>query len=407
MRYILFAIELLELLAFIYLALATIYVVVFGLASLFPIPKKKKISDKQRKFAVLIPGYKEDNVIVGAAGDAVHQNYPKELFEVIVIADSFRPETLAKLRELPVRVVEVVFEISKKSKALNKCMSIIGDDYDIAMILDADNIMDSNVLARINDAFNRGFLAVQGHRMAKNHNTSIAVLDAISEEINNNLFRKGHRVIGLSSALIGSGMGIDYALFKKTMATVDSVGEDKEVEIKLLKEGYKIEYLEDAWIYDEKTSKKDIFINQRRRWLAAQIEFFKKYFFNGLWNLLRHGNIDYFDKVIQMLLPPRILLVGLLFIFSITRLIITYLQPKLYLPFVPASFWLLTFALTLFALLIALPLKFYNLKTLRALFSLPTGFVLMAKSLLRIKGASKRFIHTPHGHHGDECPKSK
>jgi hypothetical protein len=48
--------------------------------------------------------------------------------------------------------------------------------------------------------------AVQGHRTAKNTNNSWAILDAISEEINNNIFRKGHRVLGLSSAIIGSGM---------------------------------------------------------------------------------------------------------------------------------------------------------------------------------------------------------
>lgn len=400
-------IELLEIVAFIYLALATVYVVVFGIASLFPMRKKKNLNKKQRKFAVLIPGYKEDNVIVGVAADAVLQDYPKDLFEVIVIADSFRAETLEKLRALPIRVVEVVFEVSKKSKALNKCMATIGDGYDIALILDADNLMERDVLSKINDAFNKGFLAVQGHRMAKNLNTHIAILDAISEEINNKIFRKGHRVLGLSSALIGSGMGIEYALFKKTMATVDSVGEDKEVEMKLLKAGYKIEYVEDAFIFDEKTSKKDVFINQRRRWLAAQLEFFRKYFFDGLWNLIRHGNLDYFDKVIQMVQPPRILLAGLLFIFSFARLILTLFNPELYPSLIPLSSWLIAFVATIASLLIATPLKFYNGKTLCALFSLPTGFILMFKSLIRIKGASKRFIHTTHGHHHEHESKPK
>lgn len=403
----LIVIELIEILVFVYLALATIYVVLFGIASLFPIRKKKVTADKKRRFAVLIPGYKEDNVIVGVAADALLQDYPKDLYEVIVIADSFKPETLKKLRELPIRVVEVVFEISKKSKALNKCMSVIGDHYDVAMILDADNLMERDVLTKINDAFNRGFFAVQGHRMAKNLNTNIAVLDAISEEINNKIFRKGHRILGLSSALIGSGMGIEYSLFKKTMASVDSVGEDKEVEMILLRSGFKIEYVEDAYIFDEKTSKKDVFINQRRRWLAAQLEFFRKYFFDGFWCLIRYGNIDYFDKVIQMVQPPRILLAGTLFIVSLTRVLFHFLNPEFYPSIIPVEYWLTAFAATIFALLLATPLKFYNWKTVGALFSLPTGFVLMIKSLLRIKGASKRFIHTTHGHHheGESKPK--
>ncbi len=395
-----FIITVVEIIFFSYLAMATVYIASFSTASLFARKRRPFEAKRLRKFAVLIPGYKEDNVIVDVARDALEQDYPPELFEVIVIADSFKPETLEALKALPIRVVEVVFEISKKSKALNKCMEEIGDDYEIAMILDADNIMAHDVLSKINEAFDQGFLAVQGHRMAKNTNTYYAVLDAISEEINNNIFRKGHRVLGLSSALIGSGMGIDYALFKKTMATVDSVGEDKEVELKLLKQGYKIEYLHDARIFDEKTSKSDVFVNQRRRWIAAQFEYFKDYFFNGLFHLLRYGNVDYFDKVMQMVQPPRILLTGMLFIILFTSFLIEILSlytiQSLFL--FNYKVWLIMFLVAVVMLLIATPGKLYNMKLLKALLYIPHGFILMLTSLLRIKGASKKFIHTTHDH---------
>jgi cellulose synthase/poly-beta-1,6-N-acetylglucosamine synthase-like glycosyltransferase len=395
-----FIITVVEIIFFSYLAMATVYIASFSTASLFARKRRPLEAKRLRKFAVLIPGYKEDNVIVDVARDALEQDYPPELFEVIVIADSFKPETLEALKALPIRVVEVVFEISKKSKALNKCMEEIGDDYEIAMILDADNIMAHDVLSKINEAFDQGFLAVQGHRMAKNTNTYYAVLDAISEEINNNIFRKGHRVLGLSSALIGSGMGIDYALFKKTMATVDSVGEDKEVELKLLKQGYKIEYLHDARIFDEKTSKSDVFVNQRRRWIAAQFEYFKNYFFNGLFHLLRYGNVDYFDKVMQMVQPPRILLTGMLFIILFTSFLIEILSlytiQSLFL--FNYKVWLIMFLVAVVMLLIATPGKLYNMKLLKALLYIPHGFILMLTSLLRIKGASKKFIHTTHDH---------
>jgi len=395
-----FLLSTLEWIVLAYLLMATAYVVLFGIASVFPQRKNKASENKQRKFAVLIPGYKEDRVIVDVAKDALEQEYPQEKYEVIVIADSFKPETLEALKALPIRVVEVVFEVSKKSKALNKCMDIIGDDYDIAMILDADNIMAHNVLEIINDGFNRGYLAVQGHRMAKNTNTPYAVLDAISEEINNKIFRKGHRVLGFSSALIGSGMGIDYALFKKTMATVDSVGEDKEVELKLLKQGFKIEYAEDAFVYDEKTSKSDVFVNQRRRWIAAQLVYFKDYFFNGLKHLIRYGNVDYFDKVLQMIQPPRILLLGMLFILTAiayaTHLFGWDKVGALF--FTSYEIWLSMFLTTIIVLLIVTPRKFFNFKTLKAILFIPHGFFMMVKSLLKIKGASKKFIHTTHDH---------
>lgn len=409
MDYLTYFLSGIEILLFAYFAYAAMYIGVYGFASLFPRRKTPLKENKNRKFAVMIPGYKEDLVIVDVAKDALEQEYPKDLFEVIVIADSFKPATLEALRKLPITVVEVVFEVSKKSKALNKCMQIIGDNYDVAMILDADNLMAHDVLKKINDAFNRGFLAVQGHRMAKNTNTNFAVLDAISEEINNSIFREGHRVLGLSSALIGSGMAIDYQLYKETMASVDSVGEDKEVEMKLLMQGYTIEYVEDANVYDEKTSKSDVFVNQRRRWIAAQLMHFKDYFFIGFWHFISKGNFDFFDKVVQMIQPPRILLSGILFLFTVISGLFHFFGNDTVNSFFVLGFyfWLPLFVVTMITLMIAVPRKFYTQKTFRALLSLPHGFILMLLSLLKIRGAGSKFIHTTHSHTGEVKKHSK
>jgi cellulose synthase/poly-beta-1,6-N-acetylglucosamine synthase-like glycosyltransferase len=365
--------------------------------------------DKMRKFAVMIPGYKEDLVIVDVAIDALQQDYPKELFEVIVIADSFKPETLEALQKLPIRVEVVVFEVSKKSKALNKCMASIGDNYDVAMILDADNIMEHDVLPKINEAFNRGFYAVQGHRMAKNTNTNFAILDAISEEINNAIFRKGHRVLGLSSALIGSGMAIDYKIYKSFMSEIDSVGEDKELEMRLLRNDYQIEYVEDARIYDEKTSQSKVFVNQRRRWIAAQLLHFRDYFFPGFIHLLKTGNIDFFDKVLQMIQPPRILLSGILFILTLSSGLVYFFQLNFISQWFSLGFyfWLPLLLLTGIVLWISIPRKFFNKRTYKALLSLPAGFLLMFLSLLKIRGAGSRFIHTTHSHTEKVTKKAK
>lgn len=76
---------------------------------------------------------------------------------------------------------------------------------------------------------------VQTHRVAKNLNTNMAYLDAISEEINNSIFRLGHVNLGMSAALIGSGMAFEYSLFYKAMMSNTSVGGfDRVLEMKLL-----------------------------------------------------------------------------------------------------------------------------------------------------------------------------
>jgi hypothetical protein len=45
----------------------------------------------------------------------------------------------------------------------------------------------------------------KGIGFLKNTKGAFAMLDAMSEEINNNIYSKGHRAIGMSSRLTGSG----------------------------------------------------------------------------------------------------------------------------------------------------------------------------------------------------------
>lgn len=386
--------NIIQVLLLVLLGLATLYILVFAIAGIFYKEKKLVKADRYRKFAVLIPGYKEDEVIVEVAKSALLQEYPMGLFDVVVIADSFQPQTLNELRTLPVKLIEVSFDKSTKSKALNKAMATLNSPYDIAVILDADNIMAPDFLVKINAAFAQGAFAVQGHRTAKNQNTSFAVLDAASEEINNHIFRKGHRVLGLSSAIIGSGMAFHYEYFKKLMAGVKAVGGfDKEIELKMLKDKHRILYRNDAMIYDEKVQKADVFGNQRRRWLSAQIHYFKKDILPAIGHLITRGNLDYFDKAIQFVQPPRVLLIGALVLLGSAFGLANYLlqnNPQF------SIAWLIITVACVVALVISLPRSFYSAKTGRALISLPKGMLVMLLSLLRTKGANKTFIHTKH-----------
>jgi cellulose synthase/poly-beta-1,6-N-acetylglucosamine synthase-like glycosyltransferase len=385
-----------EYLIFGYFVMSGLYILIFSIAGNYYKKRRTPRQRNQNKIAVFIPAYKEDTVIVEVAKSALEQNYTSNQFDVVVIADSLKTKTISALKVLPIRVIEVSFQKSTKAKALNKAMESIHKNYDYALILDADNIMEADFLQKINDAFNSGYQIVQGHRKAKNLNTSFAVLDAASEEINNHIFRKGHRALGLSSGLIGSGMAFNYSMFKSMMASVSAIGGfDKELEFKFAKDKIKIEYLQDAVVLDEKIQKASDFSNQRRRWLSTQFVYLKKYFKTGFRELFLRGNIILFDKLWQMIIPPRILLLGitfimtsiyciLFFVFNITSYVAVYL-------------WALNLLITVAAFVFALPKSFYNTNTLKALFSMPLAFVKMALLLFKLKGANKKFIHTSHG----------
>lgn len=381
--------NILQYLFMIYLGIASVYFFIYAFASKFKRKELQPADERFNRFVVLIPGYKEDQVIVDVAKEATKQDYPEDKYDVVVIADSFQKETLDQLKELPVIVNEVVFEKSSKSRALNKTMADIpGGKYDAVMILDADNVMAADVLTRMNKAMNAGFKAIQGHRLAKNQDTYFSLLDAISEEINNCIFRKGHRVLGVSSALIGSGMAFKYDVYKSYMATIDSFGEDKELEFKLMADEIKIEYLEDALVYDEKVSMGKVFVKQRTRWLFNQLYYAFRYFWPGLGQLVKRGNFDYFDKMFQQFLPPRIMLIVLTTVLTIGSFF--------YNPTTLTTAWLALFVTMFLAFVLAVPKKFYSFKTLKALFYLPYGFILMLQSLSRLNEAKKGFGATTH-----------
>lgn len=376
-----------DLLLFIIFAIWVVYLLIFAVASLFPLSEHQG-DQAPRRIAVLIPAYKEDSVIVECALSALGSNYPRDMTQVVVIADRMMPQTLERLHAIGSVVLEVDFENSTKAKALNFAMSRLGDNFDIALILDADNTITPEVIGQINRGMTPDLHAIQAHRMAKNSSGRLALLDAASEEINNSIFRKGHVRLGLSAALIGSGMAFRYGEFKEVMASVAAVGGfDKELEHIYLERHLRIGYLPHATLLDEKVSRTSDFSNQRRRWMSAQVHYLSRYISHFVPAIAR-GNIDFADKIFQMMTPPRVLLLGSLVMISLIILIFSAAA---------AIKWIVLSGLLGVALAVSVPRRLYTLHMLRAVLYLPWAMVLMALNLLKLRGANRHFIHTSHG----------
>ncbi len=339
----------------------------------------------------MIPAYKEDGVIVETAKNVVSQSDFGADDEVVVIADQLKKETIQKLEDLQITVVEVFFDKSTKAKAINRAMKALSlwrKKYDAIVLLDADNHLVEGFISKTKTMFAAGNQIIQTHRIAKNIDTPMAILDAISEEINNSIFRLGHQKVGLSSALIGSGLVMNYDLFKEYLHKIDAVsGFDKQLELDIMADKRKIEYMSDAYILDEKVRNAQVFETQRTRWIAAQWNFAKQNIAKAFFQLFRYGNIDFFNKVFQFFLPPRLILLGLLFITLIFSLLT---QKYLFLSIgLNVLLWI--------SFLLATPtylLKIINFSTLK---EVPLAFFRMARALFKMNKAQQTFLHTPHG----------
>ncbi|PSL43741.1 cellulose synthase/poly-beta-1,6-N-acetylglucosamine synthase-like glycosyltransferase [Chitinophaga niastensis] len=385
----------LEIIVFAYLAFCVLYNLIFSVAGKLSFNKGKNYHTTKvfSRIAILIPAYKEDDIIISAVKSYEQLEYPEDLYDVVVIADSLQPATIKDLKvHRNVIVIPVSFEKSTKARSLNTAFAQLDDVYDIAVIADADNILEADFLLKVNHAYvTEGKHAMQAQRVAKNLDTPFAIMDAANEIIANHINRKGANALGLSASLIGSGIAFHYPLIKQALKETAAIGGfDKVLQQLLVYKGYTIHYLEDALIFDEKVENAAAFENQRKRWLSSQFVYLKKYFNKGCRALLK-GRVDYFYMAVgqNMLLPRMLLLAGLIFMTAIYLIFGGILWISVYM-------WLLLSLGYAISLLLPLPGKFYSKYFFKILLHLPGAIGIMLSLVFKLKGANKTFIHTKH-----------
>ena len=363
------------------------YAITYALGQLLIIKRGPTSDDiRQKKYLVIFPAYGEDKVILHTVKSFLLQHYPHDKYSVVVVSDHMLKETNTELSKLPITLLQPQFENSSKAKALQFAIDNIHDNFDNIVILDADNIVQPDFLEKLNEICNQGFSAIQCHRCAKNAENQIAQLDGISEEINNSLFRKGHNNIGLSSALIGSGMCFDYLWFKAHVHLLSTAGEDREIEKMLLIEHIYIKYVEDIDVFDEKVGNEDNFQLQRQRWMSAQLNCLLSMMKNLPTSIL-HLNVNYIDKTIQQMLIPRSMLLVGTFVWALLMSVFEMSW---------AYKWWGLFALTSLSLWIAIPRKMRNGGLAQLITHLPRLTWRMMSNIRHIDSENREFIHTSH-----------
>ena len=378
---------------FIYFAANTVYLFVIAVYGRLTKSRKFELQRDKSQIAVLIPCFKEDRIIVDTAARAMAHDYPVSRFTVTVIADKLKSESISELKQLPVEVLEV--NLSMKSRSLHAALESANVlDSDLVMILDADNVMAPGCLEKVNAAFHTGLLAVQCHRTAKNKNTPVALLDAMSEEININLFRRGPAAAGLSAAPIGSGMAFKTALIRDIFSTdriLENPGEDREIDMQLMRRNIRMEFLDDALVYDEKVSSALVFEKQRVRWLEAQVNHVRRFFDADMKKAQR--TFLFYNKFFQNLLLPRVLTLVVFSILILTLLVQVFFHLPLLQP--APVIWIGMMVLYFLTLFISIPKSFYSMATIRALSRVPLLMFSMIRAVTQMKKKRTEFIHTP------------
>lgn len=330
---------------FIVTACTLLYLGIFAIASFISRNHESPRSKKQNRIVVLIPSFKQDDVIEQTVISVLSQAYPQRMFDVTVISDHQSEMTNMRLAQYPITLLTPNFAESTKAKSLQYAILNLPEFkiYDIVLILDADNIIEQDYLQKVNEAFEiAATKAIQTHRISKNRDTIVARLGAIFEEINNAIFRRGHINMGLSSALAGSGTAYDFNWFKTNVMKAKTAGEDKELEALLLRQEIFIDYFEDIYVYGEKKRTTTKLNQQHGRWATQQFQ-------NVIRNIkflpgaIFRKQYDLADKIIQWMLLPRTTMMAIIILMSIVL-------PFIYLTLAIKWWVLAALALFIFAL---------------------------------------------------------
>lgn len=259
-----------------------LYQLIVSICSLVKLKDKPILEDKQNRFMAIIPAHNEAAVVANLIESLKNQDYPKDKYDIYVIADNCTDNT-AEIAKKAGAIVYERFDEEKKTKgyALQWFLAQkIKEDapYDAFCIFDADNVADKNFLKAMNKKLCQGENVVQGYRDIKNPTDNwITAGYAIFYWMMNRFYHLARYNLGLSPLLNGTGFMVRFDIIKPTGWDTKTLTEDIEFSLKNIIEGRKLGWATDAIVYDEQPTSFKQSWSQRTRWTVGHIQCMKEY----------------------------------------------------------------------------------------------------------------------------------
>jgi cellulose synthase/poly-beta-1,6-N-acetylglucosamine synthase-like glycosyltransferase len=293
----------------------TCYYLILGLIGLFRKEEKKNYTPKN-KLALLIAAHNEEVVIGSLIESMLKLDYPKDMYDIFVIADNCTDDTAKIAKGYGVNVCERFAEDKKgKGYALEWMFAKLFNmdkQYDAVAIFDADNLVHKDFLKEINSKLQDGYKVVQGYIDSKNPEDSwIAAAYSIAFWTQNRMFQLARSNVGFSNQIGGTGFAVETSTLKKLGWGATCLTEDLEFTCKLILNGEKVGWAHDAIIYDEKPLKLAQSWNQRKRWMQGFTDVASRYFFKLIKKAIIDRKFYVFDCALYVLQPFVTLLLGI------------------------------------------------------------------------------------------------
>lgn len=294
--------------------LITAYYAVISLFGLFKI-KKCRQAKCYKKFALVIAAHNEELVIANAVESINEMEYPKNMYNLFVIADNCSDRT-AKIAGIHGALVYERFDDTRRGKGyalewMFKKLFEMDEKYDAVAIFDADNLVSKNFLKEMNNKLCQGYKVVQGFLDSKNpYDSWITASYSIAFWSTNRTVQLAKSNLGLSSQIGGTGFCVDMDTLKELGWGATCLTEDLEFTCKLILNNLKVGWCHDAIIYDEKPITFKQSWKQRKRWMQGFSDVAGRFFFKLLFKGLRDFDIVALDCALYTIQPFIVIVFG-------------------------------------------------------------------------------------------------
>jgi cellulose synthase/poly-beta-1,6-N-acetylglucosamine synthase-like glycosyltransferase len=300
---------------------AVSYLLILSVASLFA--SQEGSNDKPEKsFAVVIPAHNEELVLESAIDSVQCVDYPRGLYDLIVVADNCTDRTADIARTLDAAVYER-HDLHNRGKgyALNwvikrLCSGEGRKRYDAFVFIDADTLMAPNFLLEMNTKLKGGERVIQARYSVLDPGASWQTsLRNLGLTMGGFIKPLGKSYLGLPVGLLGNGMCFTKEVICSMGWPAFSLTEDREYSLELLCQGIPIAFAPQAVVYAQMPVSSRQALIQDLRHERGRLElawhYGPKLFLQGI----QRRRLSLLVSPIELLIPPTSLLVGVSFLF--------------------------------------------------------------------------------------------
>jgi len=299
---------------FIYLVAATSYLICLAFAYFILPERVPGPMEPLNRFAILVPAHNEELLVSTLCQSLQQIDYPKEYYEIFIIADNCNDRTADICSLYPLQVLERHEpDNGGKGQALAWGLQQISlGQFDAVFIVDADNYVDPVILRELSCLLNQGEQAIQCYNAVGNRDDSwFTQLLFVSRTIGNLLYHEAKYRLGLSSYLMGNGLCFKSELLQKKGWTAFSAGEDWEYYAQLVEDNIKIGFAAKARVFHQESRSLNQATSQRLRWSSGRFSIARTLGLRLLIKGVKERNWLVFDASFPLIFPNYSLQINL------------------------------------------------------------------------------------------------